>query len=91
MMIGVVLCKINEEINFLSIFHNHVVRIWLRNRPAKLMWNRNKNYVATDVMIEIFSLMWFYRNAVLFYIIFVVTHCEIFGYPEFRLEGVFEF
>ena len=48
MMIGVVLYKINEEINYVSVFHNHVVRIWLRNRPAKLMWNRNKNYVATD-------------------------------------------
>ena len=48
MMIGVVSYKINEEINYVSVFHNHVVRIWLRNRPAKLMWNRNKNYVATD-------------------------------------------
>ena len=27
MMISVVLCKINEEINYVSIFHNHVVRI----------------------------------------------------------------
>ena len=36
MMISVVLCKINEEINYVSIFHNHVVRIWFRSRPAKL-------------------------------------------------------
>ena len=43
MMIEVVLCKINEEINYVSVFHNHVVPIWLRNRPAKLLWNRNKN------------------------------------------------
>ena len=34
MMISVVLCKIHEKINYLSIFHNHVVRIWLRNWPA---------------------------------------------------------
>ena len=27
MMIEVVLCKINEEINYVSVFHNHVVRI----------------------------------------------------------------
>ena len=43
MMTGVVLSKINEEINYVSVFHNHMVRIWLRNRPAKLLWNRNKN------------------------------------------------
>ena len=43
MMISVVLCKINEEINHVSSFLNHVVRIWLRNRPAKLSWNCNKN------------------------------------------------
>ena len=43
MMTSVVLCKINEEINYVSIFHNHVVRIWLHNRPAKLSWNRSKN------------------------------------------------
>ena len=43
MMIDVVLCKINEEINYVAVFHNHVVRIWLRNQLAKLMWNRNKN------------------------------------------------
>ena len=42
MMISVVLCKINEEINYVSIFHKHVVRILLRNRPVKLLWNRNK-------------------------------------------------
>ena len=27
MMIGVVLCKINEEMNYVSVFHNDVVRI----------------------------------------------------------------
>ena len=43
MMISVALCKINEEINYVAIFHNHVVRIWLRNRTAKLSWKRNKN------------------------------------------------
>ena len=43
LMISVVLCKINEKINYLSIFHDHVVRIWLRNWRAKLSWNRNKN------------------------------------------------
>ena len=43
MMISVVLCIINEEINYVAIFHNHVVQIWLRNRPAELSWNRNKN------------------------------------------------
>ena len=58
MMISAVLCKINEKIIYLSIFHDHVVRIWLRNWPAKLSWNRN----------------------VLFHIIFVVTHGEIFGH-----------
>ena len=38
-MISVILCNINEEINYVSILvilHNHVVRILLRNRPAKL-------------------------------------------------------
>ena len=43
MMISLVLCKFNEEMNYVSIFHNYVVWIWLRNRPAKLSWNRNKN------------------------------------------------
>ena len=43
MMISVVLCKINEEINYVSIFHIHVVQIWLRNRQAKLSWNRIQN------------------------------------------------
>ena len=43
MMISVLSCKIDEEINYVSIFHNHVVRIWLRNRPSKLSWNGNKN------------------------------------------------
>ena len=43
MMISVVLCKISEKINYLSIFHDHVVRIWLRNGQAKLLWNRHKN------------------------------------------------
>ena len=88
MMISVVLYKINEKINYLSIFHKHVVRIWLRNWRAKLSGNRNKNSLATDVMLGIYSLiwtichklMWFYRNAVLFHIIFVVTHGEIFGH-----------
>ena len=82
MKISVVLCKITEEMNYLSIFHNHVVWIWLCNRPAKLSWNRNKNF-----MLEIYSLiwticrklMWFYRNAILFHIIFLVTHGEIFS------------
>ena len=46
-VIKVVLCKNNEEINFESVFYNHVtlrvVRIWLRNRSEKLPWKRNKN------------------------------------------------
>ena len=87
-MISVVLCKINEEINYVSIFHNHVVWIWLRNPPAKLLWNRNKKIVATDVMLGIYSLIWtichklvwFYRNAVSFHIIFVMMHGEIFSH-----------
>ena len=44
--------------------------------------------VATDVMLGIYSLiwtichklMWFHRNAVLFHMIFVVMHGEIFGH-----------
>ena len=89
MMISVVLCKINEEINYVSIFHNHVVRIWLRNWPAKLSWNRNKKFEATDVMLGIYSLMiWtifhklisFYRNAVSLHITVVVTRGEIFSH-----------
>ena len=87
-MISVLLCKIDEEINYVSIFHNHVVRIWLCNRPAKLSWNYNKKIVATDVMLGIYSLiwtichklMWFYGNAVSFHIIFVVTLGEIFSH-----------
>ena len=43
MINGVVLCKINEEIDYVSVFRNLVVRSWLRNRPAKLLWNRYKN------------------------------------------------
>ena len=47
-----------------------------------------QKFVATDVMLGIYSLiwtichklMWFYRNAVIFHIIFVVTHGEIFGH-----------
>ena len=88
MMISVLLCKFYEEINYVPIFHNHVVRIWLRNRPAKLSWNCNKKIVATDVMLGIYSLiwtichkvMWFYGNAVSFHIIFVVTLGEIFSH-----------
>ena len=37
MMTSVALCKMNEEINYVSIFHNHVVRILLRNRRVKLV------------------------------------------------------
>ena len=94
MMISVVLCKINEEINYVSIFHNHVVRIWLRNRPAKLSDYREivtkiRSFRCYQVMLGIYSLMiWtichklisFYRNAVSFHITFVVTHGEIFSH-----------
>ena len=83
MMISVVLCKICEKINYLSIFHDHVVRIWLRNWPAKLSWNRNKNSQLQMLCLEYSicrKLMWFYRNTVLFHIIFVVTLGEIFGH-----------
>ena len=55
MTISVVLCKINEEINYVSIFHNHVVRIWLRNRPAKLSWNRYKNSQLQMLCLEYIS------------------------------------
>ena len=47
-----------------------------------------QKFLATNVMLGIYSLiwtichklMWFYRNAVIFHIIFVVTHGEIFGH-----------
>ena len=46
-MIKVVLGKISEEINYVSIYQNHVtvhmVQIWLHNRSTKLPWNCNKN------------------------------------------------
>ena len=85
MMISVVLCKINEEINYVSIFHNHVVRIWFRKTIVK----SSQKFEASDVMLGIYSLMiWtichklisFYRNAVSFHITFVVTHGEIFSH-----------
>ena len=71
----------------MSIFHNHVVRIWLRNRPAKLSWNRNKNSWLQLLFLEYNLMIWticnklisFYRNAVSLHIIFVVTHGEIFS------------
>ena len=64
MMIGVVLCKINEEINYVSVFHNYVVQIWLCNRPAKLnhqrigiitidSWNLVKTYKEKGFTHEI--------------------------------------
>ena len=62
MMISVVLCKINEEINYVSIFHNHVVRIWLHNRPAKLSWNRNKNSKLQMLCLE--YIVWWYGQFV---------------------------
>ena len=42
-MTEVVSCEIDEEINYVRVFHNHVVEIWLRNQPTNLPWNRNKN------------------------------------------------
>ena len=62
MMISVVLCKINEEINYVSIFHNHVVRIWLCNRPAELSWNRNKNSKLQMLCLE--YIVWWYGQFV---------------------------
>ena len=62
MMISVVLCKINEEINYVSIFHNHVVRILLHNRPAKLSWNRNKNSKLQMLCLE--YIVWWYGQFV---------------------------
>ena len=54
---------------------------------GKTIVKSQQKFVATD-MLGIYSLiwtichklMWFYRNAVLFHIIFVVTHGEIFGH-----------
>ena len=55
---------------------------------GKTIMKSQQKFVATDVMLWIYSLiwtichklMWFYRNAVWFHIIFVVTHGEIFGH-----------
>ena len=87
MMISVVLCKISEEMNYVSIFHNQ----W---QPCDCTIDRqnyrksSQKFVATDIMLGIYSLIWaichklmgFYRNAVLFHIIFIVTHGEIFSH-----------
>ena len=86
MMISVLLCKINEEIKYASIFHNHVVQIWSRNRPAKLSWNRNKNSYLQMLCLE--YIVWWYGQFVtnwydfieMLHIIFVVTHGEIFSH-----------
>ena len=47
MMIKVVLCEIDEEINYISVFHNHMtlhmIQICLGNQLAKLPWNHNQN------------------------------------------------
>ena len=58
---------------------------------GKTIVNSWQKFVATDVMLGIYliysliwtichKLMWFYRNTVLFHIIFVVTHGDIFGH-----------
>ena len=90
-MLKVVSCKMNEEVNYVSVFHHHVtlhmVRIWLHNRPAKLPWNWNK--ITEPLMSSLecslvwricHELLWFYQNIILFHIIFVVTPGEIFGH-----------
>ena len=85
MMISVVLCKINEEINYVSIFHNHVVRIWLRNRPTKLSWNRHKNSKLQMLCLE-YIVRWYGQFVTNWYhfiempLTFVVTHGEIFSH-----------
>ena len=88
MMISVALCKINEEINYVSIF----TTTWSRFDCAIDRQSYReivKKIVATDVMLGIYSLMiWtichklisFYRNAISLHIIFIVTHGKIFSH-----------
>ena len=82
MIIEVVLYEIDEEINYVSVIHNHVtlhmVQIWLCNRPAKLRWNHNKNRELQISRLELYSLitlsvklLWFCWNIILLLIIFV--------------------
>ena len=89
MMNGVVLYKSNEEINYVSVFRNLVVRIWLRNRPAKLLWNRYNNMQLKMLCLE--YIVW-YGQFVTNWCDFIkmpfiphnfrhdVPHDEIFGY-----------
>ena len=71
MMISVVLCKINEKMNYLSIFHDHVVRMWLRNWPAKLSWNRNENSLLQMLCLE--YIVWYGQ--------FVTNWCDFIETP----------
>ena len=43
---------VHINVSNVSIFHNHVVQIWLCNRPAKLSWNRNKNSQLQMLCLE---------------------------------------
>ena len=87
MMISVVLCKINEEINCVNFPQPRGPDSIVQSTGKTIVKSWQK-FVATDVMLGIYSLiwpichklMWFHRNAVLFHIIFVVTHGEIFSH-----------
>ena len=59
MMISVVVCKINEKISYLSIFHDHVVRIWLRNWPAKLY-----REIVTKICANMLKTKWRCRRCI---------------------------
>ena len=76
MMISVVLCKINEKINNLSIFHDHVVWIWLCNWPAKLSWNRNKNSSLQMLCLE--YIVWYGQ--------FVTNWCDFIEIPFYSTQ-----
>ena len=75
MMIEVVSCKIDEEINYVSAFHNHVVGNWLRNQPAKLPRNRNKNTWLQMICLEHIhvSVVWYGQ--------FVTNWCDFIKMP----------
>ena len=87
MMISVVLCKINEEINCVNFPQPRGPEL-IAQSTSKTIVKSQQKFVATDVMLGIYSLiwtichklMWFYRNAVSLHIIFVMTHGEIFSH-----------
>ena len=88
MMISVVLCKINEEINCVNFPQPRGPDL-IAQSNGKTIVKSSQKFEATDVMLGIYSLMiWtichklisFYRNAVSLHITFVVTHGEIFSH-----------